>query len=49
MLVLLNAWTELSTPERVKNVPRIVRLNVAHSNDRFQTRSMPRRCWTRIE
>jgi hypothetical protein len=27
----------------------MVRLNVAHSSDRFQTRSMPRRSWTITE
>ncbi len=45
----LNACTELSTPERVRKVPRMVNENVAHSNDRFQTRSMPRRSWTMTE
>ncbi len=45
----LNACTELSTPDRVRNVPRIVSENVAHSSDRFQTRSMPRRSWTMTE
>ena len=45
----LNAWTESSTPERVRNVPRIVSAKVAHSRDRFQTRSMPRRSWTITE
>ena len=45
----LNACTDSSTPERVRNVPRIVRLNVAHSSDRFQTRSIPRRSCTITE
>ena len=45
----LNAWTLSATPERVRNVPRIVRLNVAHSSDRFQTRSIPRRSCTITE
>ena len=40
-----NAWTESITPERVRNVPRIVRQNVAMTSDRFQTRSIPRRSW----
>ena len=43
------ACTERSTPDRVRNVPRIVSENVAHSSDRFQTRSMPRRSWTITE
>ncbi len=41
--------TEFKMPERVRNVPRIVRLNVATRSDRFQTRSMPRRSWTTTE
>ena len=45
----LNAWTESMTPDRVRKVPRMVRANVAHSSDRFQTRSMPRRSWTITE
>ena len=45
----VNAWTESSTPERVMKVPRIVRENVAHSNDRFQTRNIPRRSCTITE
>ena len=46
---VLNACTELSTPERVRNVPRIVRQNVAITSDRFQTRSIPRRSCTITE
>ena len=30
-------------------VPRIVRANVAHTSDRFQTRNMPRRSCTMAE
>ena len=45
----VNECTDSSTPERVMNVPRIVRANVAHSSDRFQTRSIPRRSWTITE
>ena len=45
----LNECTLLITPERVRNVPRIVRLKVATSSDRFQTRSMPRRSCTITE
>ena len=41
--------TDVTTPERVRNVPRIVRQNVASTSDRFQTRSMPRRSWTITE
>ena len=44
-----NAWTLSMTPLRVRNVPRMVRQNVAQSSDRFQTRSIPRRSWTRTE
>ncbi|MCZ7524980.1 MAG: hypothetical protein M5U14_00460 [Acidimicrobiia bacterium] len=43
------ACTELTTPERVRKVPRIVRQKVAITSDRFQTRSMPRRSWTITE
>ncbi len=42
-------WTDWNTPERVKKVPRMVRLNVAITNERFQIRSSPRRCWTITE
>ena len=45
----VKAWTESSTPDRVRNVPRMVRANVAHSSERFQTRSIPRRSWTITE
>ena len=46
MLDCENACTELMTPERVRNVPRIVRQNVAITSERFQTRSIPRRSCT---
>ena len=46
---VLNACTELSTPDRVRNVPRIVRQNVAITSDRFQTRNIPRRSCTITE
>ena len=49
MLDSVNAWTDSSTPDRVRNVPRIVSANVAHSSDRFQTRSIPRRSCTITE
>ena len=45
----VNVCTESMTPERVRNVPRIVRQNVAITSDRFQTRSMPRRSCTITE
>ena len=41
--------TDTRTPERVKKVPRMVRLKVARRSERFQTRSMARRCWTMAE
>ena len=44
-----NACTELITPDRVMNVPRMVSENVATSRLRFQTRSIPRRSWTSTE
>ena len=49
MLDCENACTELMTPERVRNVPRIVRQNVASTSDRFHTRSIPRRSCTITE
>ncbi len=45
----VKACTESMTPERVRNVPRMVSAKVAHSNDRFQTRNIPRRSWTITE
>ena len=39
----LNACTLLMTPERVRKVPRIVKLKVAITKLRFQTRNIPRR------
>ncbi len=41
--------TDVTTPERVRNVARMVRQNVASTSDRFQTRSMPRRSCTITE
>ena len=49
MPLWLNACTLFTTPERVRKVPRMVRLNVARSNDRFHTRNMPRRSCTSTE
>ena len=40
------ACTDSITPDRVRNVPRMVRLKVAITSDRFHTRSRPRRSWT---
>ena len=40
-----NAWMELSTPERTRNVPRIDSTPVASTSDTFQVRSIPRRSW----
>ena len=45
----VNECTDTRTPERVKNVPRMVRLKVARRSERFQTRNMARRCWTMAE
>ena len=45
----VKACTESSTPDRVRNVPRIVSENVASRSDRFQTRSIPRRSCTITE
>ncbi len=42
-------WTDSSTPDRVMKVPRMVSENVAHTSERFQTRSIPRRSWTMTE
>ena len=36
-------------PDRVRKVPRIVSENVATRSERFQTLSIPRRCWTSTE
>ena len=45
----LNACTLFNTPERVKKVPRIVKLKVATSNEIFHTRNIPRRSCTNTE
>ncbi len=49
MLEAEKACTDWSTPDRVKNVPRMVRLKVATTRDRFQILSRPLRCWTMTE
>src|SRR5256712_11652806 len=41
----VNAWTEAMTPERVRNVPKSVRLNVRITSEMFQSLSMRRRSW----
>ena len=43
------ACTEVITPERVRNVPRMVSEKVAMDSERFQTRIRPRRSWTSTE
>ena len=42
-------WTEVTTPERVRKVPRMVRAKVAMDSERFHTRIRPRRSWTSTE
>ena len=43
------ACTDCTTPDRVMNVPKIVRKKVTITSVMFQTRSMPRRSWTITE
>ena len=43
------ACTDCTTPDRVMNVPKIVRKNVTMTSVTFHTRSMPRCSWTRTE
>ena len=45
----VNECTDSRTPERVTNVPRMVKAKVEHSSERFQTRSIPCRSWTITE
>ena len=40
-----NEWIELMTPERVRNVPKIERLNASATSTMFQTFSIPRFSW----
>src|SRR5882762_5453819 len=49
MLDCANECTLAMRPERVRNVPKIVRKKVARTSDTFQTLSMPRRSWIIIE
>ena len=44
-----NACTDCTTPERVMNVPKIVRKNVTMTSEMFQTFSIPRRSCTITE
>ena len=43
------AWIEESTPERVRKVPKMVRLKAMMISSRFQVLSMPRRSCTCTE
>ena len=43
------ACTDCTTPDRVMNVPKIVRKNVVMTSVMFHTRSMLRRSWTITE
>lgn len=49
MVLSLSACTLLTTPLRVRNVPRMVSEKVATSKLRFHTRNMPRRSCTITE
>ena len=40
-----NEWIELTTPERVRNVPKSESLNANATSTMFQTRSIPLRSW----
>ena len=44
-----NACTDWTMPERVMNVPNIVRRNVMMTRQTFHTFIMPRRSWIMIE
>ena len=39
-----NEWTDVRTPDRVKNVPKIESSNVSTMSTTFQVLSIPRRC-----
>ena len=45
----VKAWTEAMTPERVRKVPNIVRLNVRITSAMFQSFSIRRRSWILTE
>ena len=40
-----NEWIELTTPDRVRNVPKIERPNARATSTMFQTFSIPRFSW----
>ena len=40
-----NAWIDVTTPERVRNVPNSERQNASETNTTFHTFSMPRFSW----
>src|SRR5580704_12442303 len=44
-----NEWTLEIIPERVRNVPKMVRKNVSEMRKTFQTLSRPRRSWSMTE
>ena len=44
-----NACTDCTMPERVMNVPKMVRRNVMMTRQTFHTFIMPRRSWIIIE
>jgi hypothetical protein len=44
-----NEWTLAIIPERVRNVPKMVRKNVSEMRKTFHTLSIPRRSWIIIE
>ena len=41
----VNEWIELTTPERVRKVPKSERQNARLTSVTFQTRSIPRFSW----
>jgi hypothetical protein len=45
----VNACTLAMRPERVRNVPKIVRKNVRQMSVTFHTFSIPRRSWIIVE
>ena len=45
----VNACTDAMTPERVRKVPKIVRLNVRITSAMFQSFSIRRRSWIMTE
>ena len=45
MELCVNEWIELTTPERVRNVPKSDSENARITSRTFQTRSIPRFSW----